>query len=144
MQPEGPPTMSLVEIGPRFVLTPIKIFEGAFNGAVVYRNERRFTPISSFRSRPCAEALQFHPLQNSSHPLSFAERDRIRRWIGIGRNCLLRRIAMSEGQLVRFRRTNSQSPRFSDKSSNVVGYKRMENQFFRMKRQIPESSTRPT
>ena len=30
--------MSLVEIGPRFVLTPIRIFEGAFNGATVYSN----------------------------------------------------------------------------------------------------------
>ncbi|KAG8905209.1 Ribosome biogenesis protein brx1 [Tulasnella sp. 403] len=38
LQPEGRPTTSLVEIGPRFVLTPIKIFEGAFNGAVVYNN----------------------------------------------------------------------------------------------------------
>ena len=34
----GPPQMSLVEIGPRFVLTPIRIFEGAFGGATVYSN----------------------------------------------------------------------------------------------------------
>jgi hypothetical protein len=38
LQPNGPPQMSLVEIGPRFVLTPIRIFEGAFNGATVYSN----------------------------------------------------------------------------------------------------------
>lgn len=37
-QPNGPSQMSLVEIGPRFVMTPIKIFEGAFNGATVYSN----------------------------------------------------------------------------------------------------------
>ena len=30
--------MSLTEIGPRFVLTPIRIFEGAFSGATVYSN----------------------------------------------------------------------------------------------------------
>ncbi|TFY70632.1 hypothetical protein EVG20_g2378 [Dentipellis fragilis] len=30
LQPNGPPQTSLVEIGPRFVLTPIRIFEGAF------------------------------------------------------------------------------------------------------------------
>ena len=30
--------MSLVEIGPRFVLTPIRIFEGAFGGATVFSN----------------------------------------------------------------------------------------------------------
>ncbi|KAG6334770.1 hypothetical protein ID866_4322 [Astraeus odoratus] len=43
-QPSGPPKMSLVEIGPRFVLTPIRIFEGAFNGATVYSNPEFITP----------------------------------------------------------------------------------------------------
>jgi ribosome biogenesis protein BRX1 len=38
LQPNGPPQMSLVEIGPRFVLTPIRIFEGAFGGATVFSN----------------------------------------------------------------------------------------------------------
>ena len=38
LQPNGPPQMSLTEIGPRFVLTPIRIFEGAFSGATVYSN----------------------------------------------------------------------------------------------------------
>ena len=37
-QPNGPIHTSLVEIGPRFVMTPIKIFEGAFNGATVFSN----------------------------------------------------------------------------------------------------------
>lgn len=37
-QPNGPAKTSLVEIGPRFVLTPIRIFEGAFSGATVYSN----------------------------------------------------------------------------------------------------------
>jgi hypothetical protein len=37
-QPNGPVQTSLVEIGPRFVMTPIKIFEGAFNGATVFSN----------------------------------------------------------------------------------------------------------
>lgn len=39
MQPHGPPTTSLVEIGPRFVMTPMKVLEGSFHGAVVYLNE---------------------------------------------------------------------------------------------------------
>jgi hypothetical protein len=30
--------MTLIEIGPRFVLTPIRIFEGAFGGATVFSN----------------------------------------------------------------------------------------------------------
>lgn len=37
-QPNAAPSTSLVEIGPRFVLTPIRIFEGAFSGATVYSN----------------------------------------------------------------------------------------------------------
>ena len=37
-QPNGPPKTTLVEIGPRFVLTPIRIFEGAFGGATVFSN----------------------------------------------------------------------------------------------------------
>jgi len=46
LQPNGPPQMSLVEIGPRFVLTPIRIFEGAFGGATVYSNPEFVTPTS--------------------------------------------------------------------------------------------------
>ncbi|EJF66282.1 Brix-domain-containing protein [Dichomitus squalens LYAD-421 SS1] len=44
LQPNGPPQMSLTEIGPRFVLTPIRIFEGAFSGATVYSNPEFVTP----------------------------------------------------------------------------------------------------
>ena len=43
--------MSLVEIGPRFVLTPIRIFEGAFGGATVFANpgtSRLFVDLVSF------------------------------------------------------------------------------------------------
>ncbi|KAI0283082.1 Brix domain-containing protein [Russula aff. rugulosa BPL654] len=49
LQPHGPPEMSLVEIGPRFVLTPIRIFEGAFGGATVFANPE-FVPPSLVRS----------------------------------------------------------------------------------------------
>ncbi|KZT71423.1 Brix-domain-containing protein [Daedalea quercina L-15889] len=44
LQPNGPPQMSMVEIGPRFVLTPIRIFEGAFSGATVYSNPEFISP----------------------------------------------------------------------------------------------------
>ncbi|OSX65578.1 hypothetical protein POSPLADRAFT_1054318 [Postia placenta MAD-698-R-SB12] len=44
LQPNGPPQTSLVEIGPRFVLTPIRIFEGAFSGATVYSNPEFISP----------------------------------------------------------------------------------------------------
>ncbi|EIM89811.1 Brix-domain-containing protein [Stereum hirsutum FP-91666 SS1] len=44
LQPNGPPQTSLVEIGPRFVLTPIRIFEGAFSGATVFSNPEFVSP----------------------------------------------------------------------------------------------------
>lgn len=36
---DGQPEVSLVEIGPRFVLTPIVILEGSFGGPVIYENK---------------------------------------------------------------------------------------------------------
>lgn len=46
--------MSLVEIGPRFVLTPIRIFEGAFGGATVFANpgKRSFPFLNGARPGP--------------------------------------------------------------------------------------------
>jgi ribosome biogenesis protein BRX1 len=44
LQPNGPPQTTLVEIGPRFVLTPIRIFEGAFGGATVFSNPEFVSP----------------------------------------------------------------------------------------------------
>ncbi|KIY43527.1 Brix-domain-containing protein [Fistulina hepatica ATCC 64428] len=44
LQPNGPPQVNLVEIGPRFVLTPIRIFEGAFHGATVFSNPEFISP----------------------------------------------------------------------------------------------------
>jgi len=38
MVPNGPPQTSLVEVGPRFVMNPIRVFEGSFSGATVYEN----------------------------------------------------------------------------------------------------------
>ncbi|KAG6865937.1 hypothetical protein C0991_010438 [Blastosporella zonata] len=49
LQPNGPPQTTLVEIGPRFVLTPIRIFEGAFGGATVFSNPEFVSP-SAVRS----------------------------------------------------------------------------------------------
>lgn len=36
--------LSLVEIGPRFVLTPIVILEGSFGGPVIYENKEFVSP----------------------------------------------------------------------------------------------------
>lgn len=38
------PDISLVEIGPRFVLTPIVILEGSFGGPVIYENKEYVSP----------------------------------------------------------------------------------------------------
>lgn len=50
LQPNGPPQTSLIEIGPRFVLTPIRIFEGAFGGATVYSNSGSSSSFAGVRS----------------------------------------------------------------------------------------------
>ena len=47
LQPSGPPVTSLVEIGPRFVLTPIRVFEGSFGGPTLYQNAEFVTPAAT-------------------------------------------------------------------------------------------------
>lgn len=44
LHPSGPPQHSLVEIGPRFVLTPIRIFEGSFGGPTLFANPEFVSP----------------------------------------------------------------------------------------------------
>lgn len=46
LQPSGPPQVTLTEIGPRFVLTPIRIFEGSFGGPTVFENSEFVSPAS--------------------------------------------------------------------------------------------------
>ena len=41
---DGMPDISLIEIGPRFVLTPIVILEGSFGGPVIYENREFVSP----------------------------------------------------------------------------------------------------
>jgi len=41
---KGDTNVSLVEIGPRFVLTPIVILEGSFGGPVIYENKEFVSP----------------------------------------------------------------------------------------------------
>ena len=79
MQPNGPPQMSLIEIGPRFVLTPIRIFEGAFSGATVYSNPEFVSPAavrsalrrekgSKYGSRKQAEQEQLERKEKRKRP----------------------------------------------------------------------------
>jgi ribosome biogenesis protein BRX1 len=41
---KGATTISLIEIGPRFVLTPIVVLEGSFGGPVIYENKEFVSP----------------------------------------------------------------------------------------------------
>ncbi|KAF8320109.1 Brix-domain-containing protein [Clavulina sp. PMI_390] len=58
-QPNGPVNMSLVEIGPRFVLTPIRIFEGAFGGATVFSNPEFVTPAAVRTAARRADGIKY-------------------------------------------------------------------------------------
>lgn len=40
----GEDLVQLIEIGPRFVITPIRIFDGSFGGQTLYQNERYISP----------------------------------------------------------------------------------------------------
>jgi len=42
--------ITLVEIGPRFVLHPVRAFQGSFGGPTIYQNEH-FTPASAIRAQ---------------------------------------------------------------------------------------------
>lgn len=41
---KGVPDVSLVEVGPRFVLTPILVQEGSFGGPIIYENKQYVSP----------------------------------------------------------------------------------------------------
>jgi ribosome biogenesis protein BRX1 len=49
----------LVEIGPRFVLTPVKILSGSFSGVTLYENEKAVSPAASRASIKRARADEF-------------------------------------------------------------------------------------
>ncbi|KAF9484655.1 ribosome biogenesis protein BRX1 [Pholiota conissans] len=60
VQPNGPPQTTLVEIGPRFVLTPIRIFEGAFGGATVFSNPEFVTPAATRQLAKRAKGMKYN------------------------------------------------------------------------------------
>jgi ribosome biogenesis protein BRX1 len=66
---EEPPT--LVEIGPRMVLTPIRIFEGSFGGATVYENpgEMRLTSSPQTIEMHHLTLTNYYPFQNTFHQM---------------------------------------------------------------------------
>ena len=69
--------MNLVEIGPRFVLTPIRIFEGAFSGATVFANPGQFfiilKPKPTYTKTLCFSTLRI--CFACSRALSYSKRE---------------------------------------------------------------------
>ncbi|KAI9372165.1 Brix domain-containing protein [Aspergillus egyptiacus] len=53
------PELSLVEIGPRFVLTPIVILEGSFGGPVIYENKEFVSPNQVRRDIRVSKAARY-------------------------------------------------------------------------------------
>ncbi|KAF9265623.1 ribosome biogenesis protein BRX1 [Marasmius fiardii PR-910] len=74
-QPNGPPQTTLVEIGPRFVLTPIRIFEGAFGGATVYSNPEFVSP-AAVRSAIRKEKAQKYNARKNAEDEATRRRER--------------------------------------------------------------------
>ncbi|EIW71581.1 hypothetical protein TREMEDRAFT_37941 [Tremella mesenterica DSM 1558] len=75
------PTPSLVEIGPRFVLTPIRIFEGSFGGPTVYANSEFVSP-ASVRAASKAEAGAKYRVRKELEEGRDERRKRLREEVG--------------------------------------------------------------
>lgn len=61
---DGSPELSLVEIGPRFVLTPIVILEGSFGGPVIYENREYVSPNQVRREIRMSKAGRYSQRRN--------------------------------------------------------------------------------
>lgn len=51
--------VSLTEIGPRFVLTPIKLFEGSFSGPCLWENKEFIPPVQAMKQNKTEAALKY-------------------------------------------------------------------------------------
>ncbi|GAA97361.1 uncharacterized protein L969DRAFT_87297 [Mixia osmundae IAM 14324] len=77
----GGPRMTLSEIGPRFVLVPIKIFEGSFGGATLYANKEFVPPSQVYTAQKNERALKYQTkkadtLQNKARREEIKEESR--------------------------------------------------------------------
>lgn len=62
-------TPTLVEIGPRFVMTPIKIFEGSFGGATLYENPEYISPNAVRHAQRRKKGEEYTTRSNSQETL---------------------------------------------------------------------------
>ncbi|RAL12056.1 Brix-domain-containing protein [Aspergillus homomorphus CBS 101889] len=73
---DGQPEISLVEIGPRFVLTPIVILEGSFGGPVIYENKEYVSPNQVRRDIRVGKAAR-HANRRDAETDRFAKRSNL-------------------------------------------------------------------
>ncbi|KAI0302212.1 Brix-domain-containing protein [Russula brevipes] len=87
LQSNGPPEMSLIEIGPRFVLTPIRIFEGAFGGATVFANPEFVSPalVRSTRRKERGDRYKERKLAQQERGVRQIERRREEDALGVAK-----------------------------------------------------------
>ncbi|CAO1634146.1 unnamed protein product [Parajaminaea phylloscopi] len=69
---------TLVEIGPRFVMTPIRIFEGSFGGATLYENPEYISP-NTVRHLQRRKKGDDYKTRSSSQDLRRTKVDKLRR-----------------------------------------------------------------
>lgn len=69
---------SLSEIGPRFVLAPVKIFEGSFCGATVFENPEWVSPTANIAARKNERAMA-HQTKKEDQVASDARRKMVHR-----------------------------------------------------------------
>merc|ERR1711907_850381 len=62
--------MQLVEVGPRFVLNPVKMFSGSFKGQVLYENPNYVSPNTV---RADERRGKIHEEKNAKAPDEFAD-----------------------------------------------------------------------
>lgn len=72
--------LSLIEIGPRFVLTPIVILEGSFGGPVIYENREFVSPNEVRSKRRLEKAIKRRERQKT-----LAKKDALRLRQGTGK-----------------------------------------------------------
>lgn len=115
LQPHGPPETSLVEIGPRFVLTPIRIFEGAFGGTTVFANPGKGSFPSSGpgrRGRCCCVCFVIFKAFRFCHPTEFVSPSLVRsaRRKEKGERYKERKLAQQEQGIRRTERKREEDP----------------------------------
>lgn len=63
---KGGDEITLVEVGPRFVLTPIVILEGSFGGPVIYENKEFVSPNEVRSKRRVEKTLKYRERQETA------------------------------------------------------------------------------